>query len=33
LSGLFLVIHSKLGGYRCTNESLTPKDRMLISKA
>jgi hypothetical protein len=28
LSGLFSVIHSKLG-----NESLAPKDRMLISKA
>jgi hypothetical protein len=34
LSGLFSVIHSKLGGYTgAFNESSTPKDEMLISKA
>jgi hypothetical protein len=33
-SGLFSVIHSKLGGYtHWVNESSTPKDIMLISKA
>jgi hypothetical protein len=39
LSGLFSIIHSKLGGYthwvhlRCTQWIINPKDRMLISKA